>query len=90
MINILCQTHNVPKKHTKNHLGRIMKLSVFLSFCFVFATMASNGNSQNTKISLNEQNVMISEVLNSIEKQTDYLFSIIKKMWMSVKRCLSE
>jgi TonB-linked SusC/RagA family outer membrane protein len=36
--------------------------------------MASNVNSQNAKISLNKQNVTISEVLNSIEKQTDYLF----------------
>jgi len=74
MINILCQTHNVPKKHKKNHLGRIMKLSVFLFFCFAFTMVATNTNSQNVKVSLNQQNVSISAVLNSIEKQTDYLF----------------
>lgn len=74
MINILCQTDIVPKKHKKSHLVRIMKLTVFLSFCFVFAMMATNGSSQNTKVTLNQHNVMISEVLNAIEKQTDYLF----------------
>jgi len=74
MINILCQTYNVPKKHKKSHLRRIMKLSVFLSFCFVFVMMASNVNSQNAKISLDKQHVTISEILNSIEKQTEYLF----------------
>ena len=36
--------------------------------------MATNGSSQNTKVTLNQHNVMISEVLNAIEKQTDYLF----------------
>lgn len=74
MINILCQTHYVPKKHKTNHLGRIMKLSVFLFFCFAFAAVAENANSQNAKISLNKNNAAVSEILNAIEEQTDYLF----------------
>ncbi len=74
MINILCQTYYVPKKHKTNHLGRIMKLSVFLFFCFAFAAVAENANSQNAKISLNKKNAAVSEILNAIEEQTDYLF----------------
>ena len=69
MINILCQTYYVPKKHKTNHLGRIMKLSVFLFFCFAFAAVAENANSQNAKISLNKKNAAVSEILNAIEEQ---------------------
>lgn len=79
MINILCQTHLVQKKHKLNHLGRIMKLSVFLFFCFAFSALAENANSQNAKVSLNKENVAVSEVLNAIEAQTDYLFVYNKK-----------
>lgn len=79
MINILCQTHLVQKKRKLNHLGRIMKLSVFLFFCFVFSAIAENASSQNAKITLNKQNVAISEILNAIEEQTDYLFLYNKK-----------
>lgn len=79
MINILCQTHLVQKKCKLNHLGRIMKLSVFLFFCFAFSTIAENVSSQNARITLNKQNVAVSEVLNAIEEQTEYLFLYNKK-----------
>lgn len=79
MINILCQTHLVQKKRTQIHLGRIMKLSVFLFFCFVFSAVAENANSQNAKITLNKQNATISDILNEIEEQTEYLFLYNKK-----------
>ncbi len=79
MINILCQAHLVQKKHRLNHLGRIMKLSVFLFFCFAFSAIAENASSQNAKVTLNKQNVAVSEVLNAIEEQTEYLFLYNKK-----------
>lgn len=79
MINILCQTHYVPKKHQTNQLGRIMKLSVFLFFSFAFTLVAENTHSQNAKVTLNKQNVRISDVLNTIEEQTEYLFLYNKK-----------
>lgn len=88
MINILCLTHSVQKKRRINHLGRIMKLSVFLFFCFAFAAMAEHANSQNAKVTLNKQGAAISEILNDIEEQTDYLFLYNKKN-VNVSRTVS-
>lgn len=74
MINILCPTCFVLKKHKINHLKRIMKLSIFLFFCFVCSAIAKDANSQNMRITLNKQNVTIREILEDIEQQTEYLF----------------
>lgn len=79
MINILCQPNLVQKKHRLNRLGRIMKLSVFLFFCFTFSIMAKEVSSQNAKVTLNKQGASIGEVLNEIEEQTEYLFLYNKK-----------
>lgn len=79
MINILCPTFFVPKNHKTNHFGRIMKLTGFLFLSVAFSMLAGNTHSQNAKITINKQQVAISEVLNSIEEQTDYLFLYNKK-----------
>lgn len=88
MINFLCQTSFVSKKRKSNHLGRIMKLSVFLLMSFAFTAIANNASSQNAKVSLNEKNVAVSKILNSIESQTDYLF-IYNKNNVNVNRIAS-
>jgi TonB-linked SusC/RagA family outer membrane protein len=54
--------------------GRVMKLTTgFLLLCSAFA-FANPANSQNAKVSLNKQQAHLSEVLEAIESQTDYLF----------------
>ena len=64
-----------PKKDSgRIQICRVMKLttcSLLLCSCFAFAGQA---NSQNAKVSLNKNQVQLEEVLNEIEKQTDYLF----------------
>ena len=79
MINILCRNPYGLKKHKLTHLVRIMKLSIFLLFVFVCSGLAENAHSQNAKVTLNKQNVMVSEILNEIENQTEYLFLYNKK-----------
>lgn len=88
MINILCLTPFAQKKRKKNHLGRIMKLSVILFFSFVLSAMARDVNSQNAKVTLDKQHVAISEILNAIETQTDYLF-VYNKRNVDTKRAVS-
>ena len=88
MINFLCQTFFVPKKRKSNHLGRIMKLSTFLLLTCTFTSIAGNVSSQNAKVTLNENNVAVSKILNTIESQTDYLF-IYNKNNVNVNRVTS-
>ena len=55
-------------------IGRTMKLTAsFLLVCSCFA-FAGPANSQNTKISLNKNQIQLGELLDEIEEQTDYLF----------------
>lgn len=79
MINILCQPNLVQKKHRLKHSTRIMRLSVFFIICFTFSTMAKDVSSQNAIVTLNKEHATISEILNDIEEQTDYLFLYNKK-----------
>jgi len=59
-----------------NHFLRIMKVTVFLT-CFVALNIfAANGNSQNARVTLINENTPLNSVLNEIERQTDYLFII--------------
>ena len=73
MINILCQTCFMPKKHKQNSLNRIMKLSLLL-LCITFSVFARDANSQNAKVTLNKQNVAVHDILDAIEEQTEFLF----------------
>lgn len=68
MGNIL--TKKVPCKH----FLRIMRTTFILLFICAFASMAENGHSQNARVTMNKRNSTLQEVLNEIEKQTDYLF----------------
>lgn len=64
-----------PKKDSGGkQIYRVMKLTTsFLLLCSCFA-FAGNVKSQNVKVSLNKNRVQLEEVLDEIEKQTDYLF----------------
>src|SRR5690554_5622568 len=66
--NIL--TEKVPYKH----FLRIMRTTFILLFTCVFCSMAEIGHSQNARVTIDKRNSTLDEVLNEIEKQTDYLF----------------
>ncbi|GBU07548.1 SusC/RagA family TonB-linked outer membrane protein [Bacteroidales bacterium] len=53
---------------------RIMKTSFLLLLVCLSSVYANTAHSQNAKASINVRNSELEEVLNSIEKQTDYLF----------------
>jgi TonB-linked SusC/RagA family outer membrane protein len=63
-------TGKVPIKH----FLLIMRTTVILLFTCVFCSMAETGHSQNARVTINKRNSTLREVLNEIEKQTDYLF----------------
>lgn len=61
------------KKLFKNTLRLPTLLSILLIiFCPVFSTQITFG--QNVKVTIQKNNVKLSDVLNEIEQQTDYLF----------------
>lgn len=53
---------------------RVMRISTLLIMFCVLCSYAGNINSQNAKVSLNMNNVLLEKVLNEIELQTEYLF----------------
>lgn len=53
---------------------RTMKITAFLLFLGIFSLQAKMSYSQDSKVTINEKKVRISDVINEIEKQTDYLF----------------
>lgn len=68
-------SESLPKKDSgRKQICRVMKLTAsFLLLCSCFA-FAGHANSQNAKVSLNKNRAQLGEVLDEIEKQTDYLF----------------
>lgn len=52
----------------------IMRTTIILLFTCVLCSMADTGYSQNARVTINKRNAKLKEVLNEIEKQTDYLF----------------
>ncbi|MEA5127580.1 MAG: SusC/RagA family TonB-linked outer membrane protein [Proteiniphilum sp.] len=63
-------TEKVPIKH----FLLIMRVTIILLFAGVFCAMAETGHAQNARVTMNKRNVTLKEVLNEIERQTDYLF----------------
>ena len=58
----------------KSKNWKIMRLSVFfLSLC-LFQVWASSGNAQQNRLSLSMNDARVVDVLNEIEKQSDYYF----------------
>lgn len=56
------------------HSFRIMKIATFFFICCIFCMSARNANSQNVKVTIINSNTTLENVLNDIEKQTDFLF----------------
>lgn len=61
------------KKGDFKVLFKIMKICLFLLFAFVFQMMATNSNAQDAIIELKSNSVTVIQLINEIEKQTDYL-----------------
>lgn len=64
----------VHRKTQSTQILRIMRLTVFFLLFVAFETFALDGFSQNQKVKINKGTATISEVINRIENQTDYLF----------------
>lgn len=64
---------------------RIMKLTLMLIFGTIFSIYANNSYSQSTRISLNQENATIREVLKQIEKKSEFYFAYNNKL-IDVKR----
>ena len=63
-------TEKVPIKH----FLLIMRTTLILLFTCVFCSMAEMSYTQNARVTINKRKATLKEVLNEIEKQTDYLF----------------
>ncbi len=64
----------MPVFHDIKHFLRLMRILSFLLLVSMFCAHAENSYSQNKKVSINKNNVSLEEILNEVEKQTNYLF----------------
>lgn len=88
---------SMKKKHSKGiffpssisyeKTTKIFKLILMALFMFATGLFASV-KSQNIRVSMHENNVRISEILEKIEQQTDYLFVYEKEIDLSIRRSL--
>ena len=78
------------KKSRHKHFFRIMRITSFLLFVLIFSLHAINLNSQNTRVTVRASNTSLKEVLNTIEKQTDYLFVYNNNVNTNLKVAVNE
>lgn len=69
------------------HFFRIMKITGLFLFMLIFCLHAENTNSQNVRVTIKQTNAELEDVLNVIEKQTDYLF--VYNKYVNVDRKVS-
>lgn len=74
MKNIHCTDFCAFINPSLKHLLRVMRITAFLLCFSVLCVTAGNANSQNARVSIQRENVPLEEILNEIERQTDYLF----------------
>jgi len=65
---------NLTEKITIKHFLLIMRTTFILLFTCVFCSLAELSYTQDARVTINKRNSTLQEVLNEIEKQTDYLF----------------
>ncbi len=76
---------NLTSKVPIKHLLLIMRTTFILLFTCVFCAMAEVGFTQNARVTINKRNATIKEVINEIEKQSDYLFIYNNKVNTNAK-----
>lgn len=64
-----------------------MRITTLLLFVFIFCMHAENSSSQNANVTIKRSNTTLENVLNDIEKQTDFLF--IYNKFVNVDRKVS-
>lgn len=64
----------VPLLLKNKHFLRVMKLVFFSLFVCIAGIFATEANSQIAKVTLSKENTNVSELINDIERQTNYLF----------------
>lgn len=74
MKNIYSKSGVLLKNSASKHFFRIMRLSALLLFLGMLSVSAENTHSQNARVTLNQKNTRLDNILAEIEKQTDYLF----------------
>lgn len=62
------------KNNWNHHIFRVMRISTCLLILFTCFAFAENADSQNARVNLNMRQVVLKQVLEEIEQQTDYLF----------------
>lgn len=72
MIKNISSSHFLAKSGFKELL-KIMKICLFFLFTFTFQLMSINSSAQDAVIKLRRNSTTVSELINEIEKQTDYL-----------------
>lgn len=65
--------HFLPKKSDFKDLIKIMKICLIFLFAFTFQVMALNTKAQDAVIALKSSTISVGQLINEIEKQTDYL-----------------
>lgn len=70
----LLQKWYVHQQLELTYIIRIMKLSVFFVFVFLFQLSAGNVKSQEAHVTFTKSNLTFGELIHEIEKQTNYLF----------------
>ncbi|MEY8722395.1 TonB-dependent receptor [Bacteroides stercorirosoris] len=68
-----------PKSLVFKQILRTMKITLFLLLFVTFQAYSSSSYSQNAKISIPRSELRVSEILDKIEAQTEYLFVYNKK-----------
>ena len=71
--------HYCPKSFVSKQTLLTMKITLFLLLFISFQAYSSNGHSQNVKISIPHAKMKVSDLLSTIESQTEYLFVYNKK-----------
>src|SRR5690554_7420154 len=69
-----CTGNYLTEKVAIKHLLLIMRTTFILLFTCVFCSLAEFSYTQNANVTIDKCNASLKEVLNEIEKQTDYLF----------------
>jgi hypothetical protein len=64
-----------------------MKITTLFLFVLIFCLHAENTNSQNVRVTIKQSNAELENVLNDIEKQTDYFF--VYNKYVNVNRKVS-
>ena len=86
--NTLPETFQLKYPQIKQ-LFRIMKITAILLLVSVFSVLAEETHSQNQKVSINKNDVYLNEIIDEIEKQTDFLFIYNNRVETNLKTSIS-